>query len=112
MKFTLFVFSSFILVLLFYNLVYFLFFRFEGFNIWSPFECGFNNNFFGNNPMSYQFFVIGVLFLIFDVEIALIIPFSVEKWIDKNMNSMIIFLLILIFGVAYEWKSGKIQWLK
>jgi len=45
----------------------------------SPFECGMGLNISGDFPFSFQFFVIAVLFLIFDVEISLLMPFSIEK---------------------------------
>jgi len=75
-----------------------------------PFECGINSNFSAGFPLSFQFFVIGVLFLIFDVEISLILPFPLEVWSLYNSNLMFFVFFILILGVLYEWKGGKINW--
>ncbi len=78
----------------------------------SPFECGLNFNLSINSPFSFQFFVIAVLFLIFDVEISLVVPFSLEAKTLLNSNHIGLVLLVLLIGVFYEWKGGKISWSK
>nr|APU89522.1 NADH dehydrogenase subunit 3 [Oniscus asellus] len=79
----------------------------------SPFECGFDPKSFGRVSFSVRFFLIGVIFLIFDVEIALLLPLmvlifnsSAVVWVGLEM----MFLLILIFGVFLEWKEGALDW--
>nr|UZT67530.1 NADH dehydrogenase subunit 3 [Figites sp. ZJUH 20220010] len=79
----------------------------------TPFECGFDNMSMLRLPFSLQFYMISIIFLIFDVEISLIFP------IIKSINLMnfynnifIIIVMILIFGLYYEWKEGSLEWLK
>nr|ADB92004.1 NADH dehydrogenase subunit 3 [Ammothea hilgendorfi] len=80
----------------------------------SPFECGMNplNNF--STPFSIQFFLIAVLFMIFDVEIALIIPLPLT--LMNNLLNLFIsnymFLIILLIGLFYEWYNGALEWNK
>nr|YP_054463.1 NADH dehydrogenase subunit 3 [Onychiurus orientalis]AAT69325.1 NADH dehydrogenase subunit 3 [Onychiurus orientalis] len=81
----------------------------------SSFECGFNPLFFSRTPFSTQFFLIAVIFLIFDVEITLILPIPMILHISSS-NSLIVlatfFLIILILGLFYEWKNGALYWPK
>jgi len=76
----------------------------------TPFECGLNYNLGFNLPFSFQFFLISVLFLVFDIEISLVVPFSVEEWSLFNSNNVFVILFVLLVGVVYEWKNGKISW--
>nr|YP_007627011.1 NADH dehydrogenase subunit 3 [Tristira magellanica]AGC22276.1 NADH dehydrogenase subunit 3 [Tristira magellanica] len=79
----------------------------------SPFECGFDPKSSARMPFSPRFFLIAVIFLIFDVEIALILPIVI---IMKTSNIMIwttstmFFITILLLGLYYEWKQGALQW--
>nr|QUB02914.1 NADH dehydrogenase subunit 3 [Polypedilum unifascium] len=79
----------------------------------SPFECGFNPLNSSRLPFSIRFFLIAIIFLIFDVEIALILPMILTM---KTSNMMIwsytnaIFILILIIGLIHEWKQGALNW--
>nr|YP_010022530.1 NADH dehydrogenase subunit 3 [Fannia scalaris]QOP39378.1 NADH dehydrogenase subunit 3 [Fannia scalaris] len=79
----------------------------------SPFECGFDPKSSSRLPFSLQFFLITIIFLIFDVEIALILPIIL---IIKTSNLMIwtitsiIFILILILGLYHEWNQGMLNW--
>nr|YP_009364881.1 NADH dehydrogenase subunit 3 [Aiolopus thalassinus]ARJ31503.1 NADH dehydrogenase subunit 3 [Aiolopus thalassinus] len=79
----------------------------------SPFECGFDPKSSARMPFSLQFFLIAVIFLIFDVEIALILPIVI---IMKTSNIMMwimsttFFILILLMGLYYEWKQGALNW--
>nr|YP_011003825.1 NADH dehydrogenase subunit 3 [Phymateus saxosus]WPS66396.1 NADH dehydrogenase subunit 3 [Phymateus saxosus] len=81
----------------------------------SPFECGFDPKSSARMPFSIQFFLIAVIFLIFDIEIALILPAVI---IMKSSNlfiwtmSMTTFLLILIMGLYHEWNQGVLNWAK
>nr|YP_010463194.1 NADH dehydrogenase subunit 3 [Bochrus foveatus]UUJ37718.1 NADH dehydrogenase subunit 3 [Bochrus foveatus] len=79
----------------------------------SPFECGFDPKSSARNPFSIQFFLIAVLFLIFDVEIAIIMPMMVTmKTSNMMMWSLTIsmFILILIVGLYHEWKNNMLEW--
>nr|YP_009141049.1 NADH dehydrogenase subunit 3 [Euproctis pseudoconspersa]AID49013.1 NADH dehydrogenase subunit 3 [Euproctis pseudoconspersa] len=79
----------------------------------SPFECGFDPKSSARIPFSLHFFLITVIFLIFDVEIALIFPIIP---IFKLVNFMlwtkvsIFFLMILIIGLYHEWNQNMLNW--
>ena len=79
----------------------------------TPFECGFDNISNLRLPFSIHFFIIRIIFLIFDVEISLIFP--IIKFLNKNFifkkNIFIIIIIILILGLYYEWKEGSLKWL-
>nr|YP_010538713.1 NADH dehydrogenase subunit 3 [Sclerotia fui]UYE92324.1 NADH dehydrogenase subunit 3 [Sclerotia fui] len=79
----------------------------------SPFECGFDPKSSARIPFSLQFFLIAMIFLIFDVEITLLLPLVLTMKITSIQTfSMItfLFILILLIGLYYEWKSGALNW--
>nr|YP_010238603.1 NADH dehydrogenase subunit 3 [Ceracris hoffmanni]ARU80770.1 NADH dehydrogenase subunit 3 [Ceracris hoffmanni] len=79
----------------------------------SPFECGFDPKSSARMPFSLRFFLIAVIFLIFDVEIALILPIVI---IMKTSNiimwtmSTLFFIMVLLGGLYHEWNQGALQW--
>nr|AQP27660.1 NADH dehydrogenase subunit 3 [Odontotermes obesus] len=79
----------------------------------SPFECGFDPKNSARLPFSSRFFLIAVIFMIFDVEIALLLPMPVTM-MTSNMKSWMtvstMFLLILIIGLYHEWNQGSLEW--
>nr|YP_006665954.1 NADH dehydrogenase subunit 3 [Blattella bisignata]AFO85477.1 NADH dehydrogenase subunit 3 [Blattella bisignata] len=79
----------------------------------SPFECGFDPKSSARLPFSLRFFLIAVIFLIFDVEIALLLPMTIIMNMS-NINSWIIissiFLSILLIGLYHEWNQGSLEW--
>nr|AXS66046.1 NADH dehydrogenase subunit 3 [Tenebrionoidea sp. 19 KM-2017] len=80
----------------------------------SPFECGFDPKSLARMPFSLQFFLIAVIFLIFDVEIVLLIPtILVMKSNNMMMFSMLVmfFMIILLVGLYHEWKEGALDWM-
>ena len=79
---------------------------------WSPFECGFNNINPVHIPFSFQFFLVALLFLIFDVEIAIILSYPIERITTKRIISIFILMTILSIGLLYEWQKRKINWSK
>nr|UFZ13014.1 NADH dehydrogenase subunit 3 [Protohermes hainanensis] len=79
----------------------------------SPFECGFDPISSSRLPFSLRFFLIAVIFLIFDVEIALLFPLilimnfsSIFMWFSVSL----IFILILLIGLYHEWNQGALNW--
>nr|WRM53937.1 NADH dehydrogenase subunit 3 [Linnaemya omega] len=79
----------------------------------SPFECGFDPKSSSRIPFSLRFFLITIIFLIFDVEIALILPIIlIIKFSNMMMWTMtsIIFILILLLGLYHEWNQGMLNW--
>nr|WSP02040.1 NADH dehydrogenase subunit 3 [Bembidion laterale] len=79
----------------------------------SPFECGFDPKNSARLPFSLQFFLIAVIFLIFDVEIALLLPMitiikisNLYMWILMTF----FFLFILLMGLYHEWNQGALNW--
>nr|ALO77247.1 NADH deshydrogenase subunit 3 [Drilonius striatulus] len=79
----------------------------------SPFECGFDPNKSARLPFSLQFFLIAVIFLVFDVEITLILPMIITLKISNIMftsMTMILFLIILLMGLYHEWNQGALNW--
>nr|AMP43787.1 NADH dehydrogenase subunit 3 [Rhamphomyia insignis] len=79
----------------------------------SPFECGFDPKSSSRLPFSLQFFLIAIIFLIFDVEIALILPMimiiNYSNMMAWTLTSMI-FILILLLGLYHEWNQGALNW--
>nr|YP_011009651.1 NADH dehydrogenase subunit 3 [Hygia lativentris]WPV77643.1 NADH dehydrogenase subunit 3 [Hygia lativentris] len=79
----------------------------------SPFECGFDPKSSARLPFSLQFFLIAILFLIFDIEIAMILPMIITMKMSNIMSwamTVTIFILVLIIGLYYEWKNGMLEW--
>ncbi|YP_008080963.1 NADH dehydrogenase subunit 3 (mitochondrion) [Apis florea] len=80
----------------------------------SPFECGFNPITKSNLPFSLPFYLITMMFLIFDVEIILFLPMIFYL---KSINSIITFLLIslflilLIITLIFEWMNNYLNWM-
>nr|YP_010535395.1 NADH dehydrogenase subunit 3 [Amblyomma mixtum]UYB77956.1 NADH dehydrogenase subunit 3 [Amblyomma mixtum]WEF74994.1 NADH dehydrogenase subunit 3 [Amblyomma mixtum] len=80
----------------------------------SPFECGFDPFSLSRVPFSLKFFFLGIVFLVFDVEIIVILPFPILL-INKSFSLMFSFIvinLVILLGFLYEWKSGMIEWMK
>nr|WDW26454.1 NADH dehydrogenase subunit 3 [Branchinella kugenumaensis] len=78
----------------------------------SPFECGFDPQNSSRMPFSLRFFIITLIFLIFDVEIALLLPMNIIYLYKPVAISIFLFMLILLVGVLYEWKEGALSWIK
>lgn len=78
----------------------------------SPYECGFEA--FEDSRMKFdiRFYLVAILFIIFDLEIAFLFPWAVV--LDQigiyGLVSMAIFLGILIVGFIYEWNKGALEW--
>nr|AJO67579.1 NADH dehydrogenase subunit 3 [Somatochlora clavata] len=79
----------------------------------SPFECGFDPFNKSRIPFSLRFFLIAVIFLIFDVEIAMLLPMMITLTTSNiwtwTMVSLI-FIAILLVGLYHEWNQGALEW--
>nr|YP_009388918.1 NADH dehydrogenase subunit 3 [Aeluroscalabotes felinus]BAX77930.1 NADH dehydrogenase subunit 3 [Aeluroscalabotes felinus] len=79
----------------------------------SPYECGFDPYGTARLPFSLRFFLIAILFLLFDLEIALLLPLPWAMCLI-NPNSLMFWAIILIFllimGLIYEWMQGGLEW--
>nr|YP_003204810.1 NADH dehydrogenase subunit 3 [Monoplex parthenopeus]ACF04891.1 NADH dehydrogenase subunit 3 [Monoplex parthenopeus] len=79
----------------------------------SPFECGFDPIKSARLPFSLRFFLLAIIFLIFDVEIVLLLPVLVSMSTSFSMELMVgafLFLIILIVGLFHEWNEGSLDW--
>nr|YP_009434157.1 NADH dehydrogenase subunit 3 [Mylabris aulica]APB02823.1 NADH dehydrogenase subunit 3 [Mylabris aulica] len=79
----------------------------------SPFECGFDPKSSARLPFSLHFFLIAIIFLIFDVEITLLFPLIMSLKLSSPFNYFIImtiFILILLLGLFHEWSQGALNW--
>jgi len=79
----------------------------------SPFECGFTPKFMSRLPFSMRFFLLTLVFLIFDVELVLIFPFLARySGADIVYRGALLrfFLVILIAGVIHEWNQSTLDW--
>nr|YP_009724960.1 NADH dehydrogenase subunit 3 [Lycenchelys muraena]BBB04410.1 NADH dehydrogenase subunit 3 [Lycenchelys muraena]BBM34830.1 NADH dehydrogenase subunit 3 [Lycenchelys muraena] len=79
----------------------------------SPYECGFDPLGTARLPFSLRFFLIAILFLLFDLEIALLLPLP---WGDQLASPLLTFLwatavlALLTLGLIYEWLQGGLEW--
>jgi len=78
----------------------------------SAYECGFDPFGDARNPFNIHFYLVGILFIIFDLEITFLFPwaFSLKFLGFFGYWSMIFFLLILTLGFIYEWIRGALNW--
>lgn len=78
----------------------------------SPYECGFEVFQDARLPFDVRFYLVAILFIIFDLETAFLFPWSVVLrhigWF--GFWGMMIFLSILVLGFIYEWKRGALEW--
>ena len=80
----------------------------------SPFECGFDPKGSARWPFSLRFFLIAVIFLIFDVEITLLLPLIITVHTANTYSwtfTGIFFLLMLLIGLYHEWNQGALDWI-
>ena len=78
----------------------------------SPYECGFKEFGDARSRFDIRFYLVAILFIIFDIEVIFLFPWSV---VLKDIGiygyfSMMIFLAVLIVGFIYEWKKGALEW--
>nr|APH08080.1 NADH dehydrogenase subunit 3 [Tamias ruficaudus ruficaudus]APH08195.1 NADH dehydrogenase subunit 3 [Tamias ruficaudus simulans] len=79
----------------------------------SPYECGFDPMGSARLPFSMKFFLVAITFLLFDLEIALLLPLpwaSQTNNIKLMLTMALILILILTLGLAYEWTQKGLEW--
>ena len=78
----------------------------------SAYECGFNAFDDARMKFDVRFYLVAILFIIFDLEIAFLFPWAVALQDISLLGfwSMIVFLAVLTIGFAYEWKKGALEW--
>ena len=79
----------------------------------SEYECGFEPfDSATRQPYDVHFYMVGILFLVFDVEIALLFPWAANLSIitSTGLWSTVVFLIILTVGFVYEWQRGALSW--
>ncbi len=78
----------------------------------SAYECGFNAFDDARMKFDVRFYLVSILFIIFDLEIAFLFPWAVSfaGLSDAAFWSMMVFLAVLTVGFAYEWKKGALDW--
>jgi NADH-quinone oxidoreductase subunit A len=78
----------------------------------SAYECGFNPFSDSRAEFDVKFYIVAILFLIFDLELSFLFPFSVclEYVSIAGFYCVFIFLFILTIGFVYEWKKGALDW--
>nr|YP_009144587.1 NADH dehydrogenase subunit 3 [Tinamus guttatus]AKJ76807.1 NADH dehydrogenase subunit 3 [Tinamus guttatus]QNN84152.1 NADH dehydrogenase subunit 3 [Tinamus guttatus] len=79
----------------------------------SPYECGFDPLGSARLPFSIRFFLVAILFLLFDLEIALLLPLPWAIQLPNPLLTMLwtsLILLLLTLGLIYEWIQGGLEW--
>ena len=78
----------------------------------SPYECGFEAFDDARRQFDVRFYLVSILFIIFDLEVAFLFPWAVSLGSIGMLGfwSMMIFLGVLTVGFIYEWKKGALEW--
>jgi NADH-quinone oxidoreductase subunit A len=78
----------------------------------SPYECGFEPFADARSKFDVRFYLVSILFIIFDLEVAFLFPWAVSLGAIGLFGfwSMIVFLLVLTVGFIYEWRKGALEW--
>ncbi len=77
-----------------------------------PYECGMDPMGGARRRFSVRFFVIGMLFIVFDIELIFLFPWATvfDKLRLFGFVEMLVFVLVLLVGLAYVWKKGALEW--
>jgi len=78
----------------------------------SQYECGFAPFEDARLKFDVRFYLVAILFIVFDLEVAFLLPWAVtlESTAWFGLSAMAIFLLLLLVGFIYEWKKGALEW--
>ena len=78
----------------------------------SPYECGFDAFEDARSKFDVRYYLVAIVFIVFDLEIAFLFPWAVAlgRIGAVGLAAMAIFLVILVVGFIYEWKKGALDW--
>jgi len=78
----------------------------------SPYECGFDAFDDARRRFDVRFYLVSLLFIIFDLEVAFLFPWAISLHQIGMFGfwSMVLFLFVLTVGFAYEWRKGALEW--
>nr|YP_010713434.1 NADH dehydrogenase subunit 3 [Mooreobdella quaternaria]WDA96109.1 NADH dehydrogenase subunit 3 [Mooreobdella quaternaria] len=106
---------SLIIPIIVYSLSYMLFMRsYNDRYKTSPFECGFDPYSNARIPFSTRFFLLAIIFIVFDIEVVLLMPTPLLVENSNSTSLLFIFftlMLILFIGLMHEWNEGSINWI-
>jgi len=78
----------------------------------SPYECGFEAFEDSRMKVDIRYYLVAILFILFDLEIAFLFPWAIARgavgWV--GFGTVMVFLLVLTVGFIYEWKKGALDW--
>jgi len=103
---------AFLISFIIFLLSQFLIFQDKDLEKLSPYECGFQPFEDARQKFDIHFYLVAILFIIFDLEIMYLFPWSIALPILNYFSffSMWFFLLLLTIGFIYEWKKGALEW--
>nr|AMO27007.1 NADH dehydrogenase subunit 3 [Amynthas sp. 3 LZ-2016] len=79
----------------------------------TPFECGFDPKNTARIPFSMRFFLLAIIFIVFDIEIVLLMPIPTMLMTSYSPHILItytLFITVLILGLIHEWNEGSLDW--
>jgi NADH-quinone oxidoreductase subunit A len=78
----------------------------------SPYECGFEAFEDARMKFDVRYYLVAILFILFDLEIAFLFPWAIvlPEIGFAGFAAMMVFLLVLVVGFVYEWKKGALEW--
>nr|YP_009244961.1 NADH dehydrogenase subunit 3 [Amynthas robustus]AMO27085.1 NADH dehydrogenase subunit 3 [Amynthas robustus] len=79
----------------------------------TPFECGFDPKNTARIPFSMRFFLLAIIFIVFDIEIVLLMPIPTMLMTQYSTHVLVtcmLFIIILIIGLIHEWNEGSLDW--
>nr|BDQ43679.1 NADH dehydrogenase subunit 3 [Metaphire tosaensis] len=79
----------------------------------SPFECGFDPKNTARIPFSMRFFLLAIIFIVFDIEIVLLMPIPTMLMTSYSPHIVAfytLFIIVLIVGLIHEWNEGSLDW--
>nr|YP_009164270.1 NADH dehydrogenase subunit 3 [Amynthas longisiphonus]AIR76367.1 NADH dehydrogenase subunit 3 [Amynthas longisiphonus] len=79
----------------------------------TPFECGFDPKNTARIPFSTRFFLLAIIFIVFDIEIVLLMPIPtmyMSLYTTHIVVTYMLFVIVLILGLIHEWNEGSLDW--